>query len=104
MCVCICASGIRIEALSRRGPFGGASASASAESTPVHARRAPHKKKRKPADWRSKGAYHTVDDAHSSDDPKPAHAVTATRHAPRATRATRRTPGDSADINTFIHI
>ncbi|XP_073951217.1 Golgi-associated PDZ and coiled-coil motif-containing protein-like [Choristoneura fumiferana] len=67
--------GIRIEALARRAPFGGASASASAESTPVHARRAPHKKKRKPADWRSKGAYHSVDDAHSSDDPKPAHTV-----------------------------
>ncbi|XP_047986368.1 Golgi-associated PDZ and coiled-coil motif-containing protein-like [Leguminivora glycinivorella] len=68
---------IRIEAGPRRGGYGALpSASASAESTPVHARRQATKKKRKPTDWRTKGVYHTVDDEQSSDDkpepPRPA--------------------------------
>ncbi|XP_063621107.1 Golgi-associated PDZ and coiled-coil motif-containing protein-like [Cydia splendana] len=56
-----------------RGGYGAlASASASADSTPVHQRRQPTKKKRKPQDWRTKGAYHTVEDAQSSDEkPEP---------------------------------
>ncbi|XP_063379406.1 Golgi-associated PDZ and coiled-coil motif-containing protein-like [Cydia fagiglandana] len=57
-----------------RGGYGALpSASASADSTPVHQRRQPTKKKRKPQDWRTKGAYHTVEDAQSSDEkPEPA--------------------------------
>ncbi|XP_063361451.1 Golgi-associated PDZ and coiled-coil motif-containing protein-like [Cydia amplana] len=68
---------IRIEAgpgrTRTRGVYGALpSASASADSTPVHQRRQATKKKRKPQDWRTKGAYHTVDDAQSSDEkPEP---------------------------------
>ncbi|XP_046960288.1 uncharacterized protein LOC124530263 isoform X2 [Vanessa cardui] len=47
------------------------SASTSARSTPVHARTA-LKKKRKPQDWRTKGAYCAVSDAQSSDEPRDA--------------------------------
>lgn len=40
----------------------------SPHSTPVHARRPSLRKKRvKPLDWKNKGAYRAVDDAHSSD-------------------------------------
>ncbi|XP_064071270.1 uncharacterized protein LOC113393568 isoform X1 [Vanessa tameamea] len=49
-----------------------ASASTSARSTPVHARAA-LKKKRKPQDWRTKGAYCAVSDAQSSDEPRETH-------------------------------
>ncbi|XP_045446586.1 Golgi-associated PDZ and coiled-coil motif-containing protein-like [Melitaea cinxia] len=48
-----------------------ASLSTSARSTPVHTRAA-LKKKRKPQDWRTKGAYCAVSDAQSSDEPRDA--------------------------------
>ncbi|XP_026328540.1 Golgi-associated PDZ and coiled-coil motif-containing protein-like isoform X2 [Hyposmocoma kahamanoa] len=56
-----------------RGAYRGLPDDSSADSphsTPVHARKAPAKKKRKPLDWRSKGAYRPVaNDALSSDEP-----------------------------------
>ncbi|CAD0198451.1 unnamed protein product [Chrysodeixis includens] len=48
-----------------------ASSGESAASTPVHARPHNNKKKRKPQDWRTKGAYRPVEvDAPSSDEPQ----------------------------------
>ncbi|XP_050342433.1 uncharacterized protein LOC126768431 isoform X3 [Nymphalis io] len=59
---------IKIEARLESAPAC-ASASTSARSTPVHTR-ASLKKKRKPQDWRTKGAYCAVSDAQSSDEPR----------------------------------
>lgn len=66
-------------ALGGRGAYRGLPDDSSADSphsTPVHARKAPAKKKRKPLDWRSKGAYRSVAaDAHSSDEPTATEAI-----------------------------
>ncbi|CAG9785211.1 unnamed protein product [Diatraea saccharalis] len=50
-------------------PIGGRQVTSDeSQSTPVHARRPNTKKKRKPQDWRTKGAYRAVEDAPSSDE------------------------------------
>lgn len=70
--------GRRLRGLGVRGAYRGLpdDSSADSHSTPVHARKAPAKKKRKPLDWRSKGAYRPVaNDAHSSDEPTAADAL-----------------------------
>lgn len=71
--------GRRLRALGARGAYRGLPDDSSADSphsTPVHARKAPAKKKRKPLDWRSKGAYRPVaNDAHSSDEPAAVEAL-----------------------------
>ncbi|CAH2107565.1 unnamed protein product [Euphydryas editha] len=60
---------IKIEARLETAQTASASLSTSARSTPVHTRAA-LKKKRKPQDWRTKGAYCAVSDAQSSDEPR----------------------------------
>ncbi|CAH2266926.1 jg8831 [Pararge aegeria aegeria] len=61
---------IKIEARLEMAPVSAVSGSStSPRSTPVHSRTS-LKKKRKPQDWRTKGAYCAVSDAQSSDDPR----------------------------------
>ncbi|CAH0727890.1 unnamed protein product, partial [Brenthis ino] len=70
---------IKIEA--RLEMAGAASLSTSARSTPVHTRNS-LKKKRKPQDWRTKGAYCAVSDAQSSDEPLRSPRLAPARAAP----------------------
>nr|XP_034824823.1 Golgi-associated PDZ and coiled-coil motif-containing protein-like [Maniola hyperantus] len=71
---------IKIEARLEMAPVSAVSGSStSPRSTPVHCRTS-LKKKRKPQDWRTKGAYCAVSDAQSSDDPH--EKATTSNHQP----------------------
>ncbi|XP_023941918.1 uncharacterized protein LOC112048569 [Bicyclus anynana] len=72
---------IKIEARLEMAPVSGSSTSP--RSTPVHSRTS-LKKKRKPQDWRTKGAYCAVSDAQSSDEP---HAALNHQTEPSANRS-----------------
>ncbi|CAH0407635.1 unnamed protein product [Chilo suppressalis] len=91
---------IKIEARLEMPVVARAVTSDESQSTPVHTRRPNAKKKRKPQDWRTKGAYRAVEDAPSSDDlppPTPTPALDAAVDSPLlATPVERESPPEPA--------